>query len=130
MLMRVLLATGLSPALVGRSNPFASHTQEQTRSYNPAPCCQETVWTRPISLATTLGISVDFLAWATEMFQFALSPPPDLWIESGVSRHDSGGVASFGLSRLIAWMPLPLNVSPVSASFLGGVRLGIPLVLI
>ena len=66
---------------------------------------------------------------ATEMFQFARCPPPCLWIQQGVSRHHSGWVTPFGFSGLIACMQLPLNVSPVSASFFGFSRLGIPHVL-
>ena len=62
---------------------------------------------------------------ATEMFQFAHGPPPSLCIQLGVSRHHSGRVAPFGLSGLSARMQLPLNVSPVSASFVGLQRLGI-----
>ena len=66
---------------------------------------------------------------ATEMFQFAYCPLPPLCVQEGVSRHHSGGVAPFGISRLLACMQLPLNVSPVSASFIGLMRLGIHLVL-
>ncbi len=66
---------------------------------------------------------------ATEMFQFAHGPPPCLCIQHGVSRHHSGRVAPFGYSGLLARMQLPLNVSPVSASFIGLQRLGIHLVL-
>ena len=63
---------------------------------------------------------------ATEMFQFAHCPPSCLWIQQAVSRHHSGRVAPFGFSGLVARMQLPLNVSPVSASFVGLQRLGIP----
>ncbi len=66
---------------------------------------------------------------ATEMFQFAHCPPSCLCIEQAVSRHHSGRVAPFGFSGLFARMQLPLNVSPVSASFIGLQRLGIHLVL-
>ena len=66
---------------------------------------------------------------ATEMFQFAHCPPSCLYIQQAVSRHHSGRVAPFGSSGLIARMQLPLNVSPVSASFFGLQRLGIPPVL-
>ncbi len=69
------------------------------------------------------------LSRATEMFQFAHLPPHGLCVHPWVSRHHPGGVASFGLSGLIACMQLPLNVSPVSASFIGLQRLGIHLVL-
>ena len=64
-----------------------------------------------------------------EMFQFTRFPPPCLCVQQGVSRHHSGGVASFGFSRLNACMQLPLNVSPVSASFIGVQRQGIHPVL-
>jgi hypothetical protein len=63
---------------------------------------------------------------ATEMFQFAHCPPSCLCIQQAVSRHHSGRVAPFGFSGLVARMQLPLNVSPVSASFFGLQRLGIP----
>ena len=66
---------------------------------------------------------------ATEMFQFAHCPPSCLWIQQAVSRHHSGRVAPFGFSGLLARMQLPLNVSPVSASFVGLQRLGIHRVL-
>jgi hypothetical protein len=66
---------------------------------------------------------------ATEMFQFACCPRSCLCIQHAVSRHHSGWVAPFGYSRLSACMQLPLNVSPVSASFFGLQRQGIHLVL-
>ena len=66
---------------------------------------------------------------ATEMFQFAHCPPTCLYIQQAVSSHHAGRVAPFGISGLIARMQLPLNVSPVSASFIGLQRRGIPLVL-
>jgi hypothetical protein len=66
---------------------------------------------------------------ATEMFQFAHCPPSCLCLQQAVSRHHSGRVAPFGFSGLVARMQLPLNVSPVSASFFGLQRLGILRVL-
>ena len=57
-----LTATGLSPALVGRSNPFAFTTGVCCRSSNPTPSEKEMVWAPPASLATTTGISVDFFS--------------------------------------------------------------------
>ncbi len=66
---------------------------------------------------------------ATEMFQFTRCPPHGLCVQPWVSRHHSGGVAPFGYSGFFAWMQLPLNVSPVSASFFGFKRQGIHLVL-
>ena len=66
---------------------------------------------------------------ATEMFQFAHGPPACLCIQQAVSSHHAGRVAPFGFSGLSARMQLPLNVSPVSASFVGLQRLGIHRVL-
>src|SRR5438094_3012064 len=63
------------------------------------------------------------------MFQFTHFPRPGLCVQPAVSRHHSGGVAPFGVSGLMACMQLPLNVSPVSASFIGLERRGIHLVL-
>ncbi len=65
---------------------------------------------------------------ATEMFQFTHFPPSCLCVQQAVSRYHSGGVAPFGISGFFACMQLPLNVSPVSASFIGQERQGIHLV--
>ncbi len=66
---------------------------------------------------------------ATEMFQFTHCPPCCLCVQQPVISHHADGVAPFGISRLIACMQLPLNVSPVSASFFGLAHRGIHLVL-
>ncbi len=44
------------------SNSFGSSLLWRLRSYNPALAEASTVWARPISLATTLGISLDFFS--------------------------------------------------------------------
>jgi hypothetical protein len=62
-------------------------------------------------------------------FSSPASPRHCLCVQQAVSRHHSGGVASFGFLGFIACMQLPPNVSPVSASFFGHVRQGIHLVL-
>ena len=64
---------------------------------------------------------------ATEMFQLAHDPPLCLCIQHRVSRHHSGGVTPLGVSGLIACRQLPLNVSPVAASFFGLSHQGIHL---
>ena len=66
---------------------------------------------------------------ATEMFQFTHVPSSCLCVQQAISRHHSGGVASFGILGFFACMQLPPNVSPVSASFIGLLRQGIHLVL-
>jgi hypothetical protein len=124
------VSTGLSPAPVARSNAFESGRGSchvgPTTPVGPKSNWFGLVPVRSPLLRESRLIS---LRRATEMFQFAHGPPPCLWIQHGVSRHHSGRVAPFGYSGLLARMQLPLNVSPVSASFIGLQRLGIHLVL-
>jgi hypothetical protein len=54
--------TGLSPSLMLLSNSFGSASLWLLESYNPVLVETTTVWAAPISLATTLGISVDFFS--------------------------------------------------------------------
>ena len=122
--------TGLSPSLAACSNAFGSARVPCCWSYNPCPSRKTTrfglVPPRSPLLRESRLIS---LRRATEMFQFAHCPPSCLYIQQAVSRHHSGRVAPFGISGLFARMQLPLNVSPVSASFFGLQRLGIHRVL-
>ena len=119
--------TGLSPSRMRLSNRFGS-TWDGVHggSFNPAqaspPARFGLLPVRSPLLRESRLISV---RQATEMFQFAHRPPLSLCIQERVSRHHSGGVAPFGFSRLLACMQLPLNVSPVSASFIGLTRPGI-----
>ncbi len=59
------------------------------------------------------------LPQGTEMFQFPWCPSASLCIQDGISRHDAGGVAPFGDSRLFACARLPVNVSARAPSFIG-----------
>ena len=122
--------TGLSPSAVVRSNTFGSARAHTCAAPTTPPLSREEWFglfpPRSPLLRESRLIS---LGRATEMFQFAHCPPACLCIQQLVSRHHSGRVAPFGLSGLIARMQLPLNVSPVSASFIGLQRLGIHLVL-
>ena len=122
--------TGLSPSVVVRSNTFGSAWVRRCAAPTTPPLSKEEWFglfpPRSPLLRESRLIS---LGRATEMFQFAHCPPACLCIQQLVSRHHSGRVAPFGLSGLIARMQLPLNVSPVSASFIGLQRLGIHLVL-
>ena len=122
--------TGLSPSPAALSNAFGSARFPSCWSYNPCSSRRTHRFgllpPRSPLLRESRLIS---LRRATEMFQFAHCPPSCLCIEQAVSRHHSGRVAPFGFSGLFARMQLPLNVSPVSASFIGLQRLGIHLVL-
>ena len=119
--------TGLSPPVVACSNAFGS--APGGRGGAPTtPAALASGWfgllpSRSPLLRESRLIS---LGRATEMFQFAHGPPVGLSIHPLVSSHHAGRVAPFGFSGLIARMQLPLNVSPVSASFFGLQRLGIP----
>ena len=99
------------------------------RSYNPS--LHEADWFGLLPFRSPLlrESRLISLRQGTEMFQFPCCPPRGLWIQPPVARHHSGGVAPLGYSGLIARMQLPLNVSPVSASFFGLQRLGILRVL-
>ncbi len=123
--------TGLSPAAVARSNAFGSAPARLMLLLQPHHCMmQRWFGLFPFRSPLLRESRLISLRRATEMFQFAHCPPPGLYIQPGVSRHHSGRVAPFGFSGLVARMQLPLNVSPVSASFFGLQRLGIHLVLL
>ncbi len=125
------VSTGLSPALVARSNAFESAGAPVMLVLQPRweRCRSHRFGLFPVRSPLLRESRLISLRRATEMFQFAHGPPPCLYIQHGVSRHHSGRVAPFGYSGLLARMQLPLNVSPVSASFIGLQRLGIHLVL-
>ena len=109
------LQVALSCALVGPTTP----TWPKPSRFGLLPFRSPLLWeSRLISFRQ-----------GTEMFQFSCCPPLCLCVQHRVSRHHSGWVAPFGFSRLIACMQLPLNVSPVSASFFGLMRQGILLAL-
>ena len=123
-------STGLSPSLIVRSRTLEWSTLACCWSSNPT--------TRACHTRRGLGSSrfarhyygnlmlISFRR-ATEMFQLAHDPPLCLCIQHRVSRHHSGGVAPLGVSGLIACRQLPLNVSPVAASFFGLSHQGIHL---
>ena len=124
------VSTGLSPPLVARSNAFESAGVPVMLVLQPQSLTRRGWFGLfPVRSPLLRESRLISLRRATEMFQFAHGPPPCLYIQHGVSRHHSGRVAPFGYSGLLARMQLPLNVSPVSASFIGLQRLGIHLVL-
>ena len=83
------------------------------------------VWAIPFSLATTKGISFDFFSLVTKMFQFAKYPLPNLCIQLGVSRHNSGLVYLFGDLRVNACITARRSLSQFATSFIGTKCLGI-----
>ena len=123
-------ATGLSPALVRRSSLFASG-RPAVLIGPTTPGLRANTWFGLLPVRSPLLGESRLISsrQATEMFQFACCPPPALCIQAAVSGHHARWVAPFGFSRLFARMQLPLNVSPVSASFIGLQRQGIHRVL-
>jgi len=113
-------STRLSRALAGLSNPFE------------CPLVIVVLVLQPRSFLQTTGLGWSHFArlfsWNLGCFLFVgllrcfsspTAPRLCLCVQQAVTTHHSGGVAPFGFSRLIACMQLPLNVSPVSASFFG-----------
>jgi hypothetical protein len=123
--------TGLSPPVVAPSNAFQWAAAPPVLVLQPQLRPREHTWFGLFPSRSPLLRESRLISSrrATEMFQFAHCPPSCLCIQQAVSRHHSGRVAPFGSSGLSARMQLPLNVSPVSASFFGLQRLGIPPVL-
>ena len=74
------------------------------------------VWPDPISLATTLGIS---LPVGTEMFHFPTFPPHALCVQAWVTGHDSSWVSPFGNPRITVRLPTPRGLSQATTSFFG-----------
>ena len=103
------------PFLTGSAPDRISYSSEVRQdldvdSYNPysetaAAYHAELVWAVPFSLATTQGI-ISFPP-ATEMFQFADLPLPDLCIQSGVTGHYPSRVSPFGHLRITVCSQLP-----------------------
>jgi hypothetical protein len=61
----------------------------------------------------------------TEMFQFPGLPQPALWIQAGVTGHDSSRVSPFGHPRIDGWLAPTLGLSQLPTSFVGSRCLGI-----
>jgi hypothetical protein len=123
-------STGLSPALVALSNAFKWSCSCDLAVLQPRLLLRaDGLGYLPVRSPLLRESRLISFRRATEMFQFAHCPRTSLCVQLAVSRHHSGWVAPFGYIRLIAWMQLPLYVSPVSASFIGKQRQGIHLVL-
>ena len=58
--LTLLTHTGLSPSMAALSKAFWFVVQRTSRSYNPNVAETTLVWASPISLATTLGITLVF----------------------------------------------------------------------
>jgi hypothetical protein len=122
-------ATGLSPSLVARSSALAWSFALVASPTTPVVPKYHWFGLLPVRSPLLRESRLISFRQATEMFQFTCCPPQCLCVQHWVSRHHSGWVAPFGYLGFMAWMQLPPNVSPVSASFFGFLHPGIHLVL-
>ena len=74
--------------------------------HNPTP--EGMVWASPLSLATTHGVSVDFLSSGYLDVSVPRVALPYLCIQYGILTHDGKGVAPFGHLRIDARVQLPV----------------------
>ena len=103
-------STGLSPSMAGLSSPFGYR-----HGYpDQAP---------PISLAATLGISVDFFSCSYLDVSVRRVCLASLCIQDAMTL--AGRVSPFGNRRIIACLPAPRRLSQATTSFIAGYRLGI-----
>ena len=66
------------------------------------------VWPFPLSLATTCGISVDFFSSPYLDVSVQAVPLPYLWIQHGMTSHDTRRIAPFRHLRIKACLRLPV----------------------
>ena len=66
------------------------------------------VWPLPRSLATTSGISVDFFSSPYLDVSVQAVPLPYLWIQHGMTSHDTRRIAPFRHLRIKACLRLPV----------------------
>ena len=100
---------------VRRNRDTCSHN---TGNATPDGYHARPVWSDPLSLATTHGVS---LPAGTEMFHFPAYPPQ----KTAVPAHDGRRVPPFGDPRIKALLEAPLGLSHPQTSFIGTVCQGI-----
>ena len=89
-----------------------------TRSYNPATICMVTVWASPISIASTLGMTIDSLfLWVLRCVTSPRSLNASLWIQEAKTQLTSGQVVPFG-DPGIGLCAAPPGLSQLTTSFI------------
>ena len=101
--LTLLTHTGLSPSLAALSKAFWFVAQRMSRSYNPRHAETCLVWAAPISLATTLGITLVFSSSAYLDVSVRRVRLPQMRDD----RPSTCRVAPFGHLRIIAHVQLP-----------------------
>ena len=99
--------TWLSHCVAGLPRPFSYQNFHVMQVHTPAMLPPQ-VWPTPISLATTLGISVDVFSSPYLDVSVQAVPPIHLWIQCMVTGHNSGRVSPFGYPRITACFRLPV----------------------
>ena len=106
----LISCTGLSPAMAPISRGFHYHTDYHVQAL-------------PISLATTLGISVDFFSCSYLDVSVRHVRFVSLWIQLTMTL--AGRVSPFGHLRINARLPAPRSFSQATTSFIACNRQGI-----
>jgi hypothetical protein len=110
--------TGVSPSTPGLPRPFCYRLPYRYESPTTPSYRSRSVWAIPRSLATTRGVSVDFLS-----YRYLDGSVP--CVGSFVTGHDSSRVTPFGNLGIIACLPASPSLSQAPTSFIASLRLGI-----
>ena len=110
--------TGVSPSMPDYPKSFCYPSLYRYESPTTPAYRGRTVWALPRSLATTRGVSVDFLSYG-----YLDGSVPR--VGSFVTGHDSSRVTPFGNPGIIACLPASPGLSQAPTSFIASQRLGI-----
>ena len=111
-------STGVSPSMPCFPKHFLYHPLYRYESPTTPDYQGRPVWALPRSLATTRGVSVDFLS-----YRYLDGSVP--CVGSFVTGHDSSRVTPFGNPGIIACLPASPGLSQAPTSFIASQRLGI-----
>ena len=106
-------STGLSPSLINLSKLFDYASWCYSCGPYPDPII-ESVWAPPISLATTLGITVVFFSSGYLDVSVPRVPLACLSIQHAITRYYSRWVPSFGYLRITRYLLLPVAFRSLS----------------
>ena len=110
--------TGVSPSMLSYPKLFCYHSPYRYESPTTPDHQGDLVWAIPRSLATTRGVSFDFLSYG-----YLDGSVPR--VGSFVTGHDSSRVTPFGNPGIIACLPASPGLSQAPTSFIASQRLGI-----
>ena len=100
------------------SSTFEQNFLNVMRSYNPGNIHMLPVWASPISIASTLGMTVDSLSlWVLRCVTSPRSLNTTLWIQAVKTQYKSGQVVPFG-DPGIGLCAAPPGLSQLTTSFI------------